>query len=194
MKRQWTDSHTEMLRELYPVETIERTAEIIGFSRTTIKVKARKFGIVKGMNVEWLDKATVVRNNFDSHSFAEIADMIGATKTTVARIAGKLGLRRTRKENRHIRSRVRKDMVKREKRRVIFGFDPVTRIKVVTNRRRIRLRAELKAAGYIVERMANILYFKSEDCRDLNKENIASRHGLRFAPWPYEEEPLVNAI
>ena len=194
MKRQWTYAHTEMLLELYPVETIERTAEIIGFSRTTIKVKARKFGIVKGMNVEWLDKATVVRNNFDSHSFAEFADMIGATKTTVARIAGKLGLRRTRKENRHIRSRVRKDMVKREKRRVIFGFDPVTRIKVVTNRRRIRLRAELKAAGYIVERMANILYFKSEDCRNLNKENIASRHGLRFAPWPYEEEPLVNAI
>ena len=110
MKRQWTYAHTEMLLELYPVETIERTAEIIGFSRTTIKVKARKFGIVKGMNVEWLDKATVVRNNFDSHSFAEIADMIGATKTTVARIAGKLGLRRTRKENRHIRSRVRKDI------------------------------------------------------------------------------------
>ncbi len=92
MKRQWTYAHTEMLLELYPVETIERTAEIIGFSRTTIKVKARKFGIVKGMNVEWLDKATVVRNNFDSHSFAEIADMIGATKTTVAELPGSWGL------------------------------------------------------------------------------------------------------
>lgn len=193
MKRQWTDTHTEMLRDLYPVETIERTAEIIGFCPTTIKVKARKYGIVKGMSVEWLDKAAIVRNHFDTHSFAEIGKKIGATKTTVARIARKLGLKRTRQDNKVVRSRVRKDIVKREKRRVIFGFDPITRIKVVTNRRRIRLRAELKAAGYIVERMANILYFKSEDCRNLNKENIASRHGLSFAPWPYEES-LVNAI
>ena len=194
MKKEWTDYHTGLLRELYPVETIERTAEIIGFSPTTIKGKARKYGLGKGMNVEWLDKAAIVRNNFDTHSYAEIGNMIGATKTTVARIAGKLGLRRTRQENRGIRSRVRHDMVKREKRRVIFGFDPVTRIKVVTNRTKIRLRSELKAAGYIVERAANILYFKSEDKRDEKKELKASQHGLRFAPWPYGEEQLATAI
>lgn len=194
MNKKWTDVHTEMLRELYPVETIERAAEIIGFGETTIKAKARKYGIVKGMNGDWLEKAAIVRNNFHTHSFAEIGDMIGATKTTVARIAGQLGLKRTRREDSSIRSRVRTAMVNREKRRVIFGFDPITRIKVVTNRTKIRLRSELKSAGYIVERAANILYFKSEDERDLRKEEEASRHGLRFAPWPYKEEQFANVI
>lgn len=194
MKKRWTREHTAMLRELYPVETIEKTAEIIGFSQTTIKHKARQSGIEKGMNGDWLDKAAIVRDNFDTSSYAEIGELIGVSKTTVARIARRLGLSRTRNGNKSIRSRVRHDMVRREKRRVIFGFDPVTRIKVVTNRTKIRLRAELKSAGYIVERAANILYFKSEDSRNEKKETVASRYGLRFAPWPYGEEPLANAI
>lgn len=194
MKKQWTEAHTDMLRELYPVETIGRTAELMGFCATTIKAKVRKYGLTKGMSGEWLERAAVVRNNFYTHSYAEIGKMIGATKTTVARIAKSLGLKRTRRENKGIRSRVRHDMVKREKRRVIFGLDPVTGIKVVTNRTKIRLRAELKAAGYIVERTANILYFKSESDRNMYKERKASMHGLRFAPWPHEEESLATAI
>lgn len=190
----WNDTHTAMLRELYPVESLERTAELIGFSRTTIRQKAARYGIDKAMNPEWLEKADVIRNNFDSFSYSELAGMTGSSKTTVVRIASALGLKRTRKVNSGIRSRVRKAMVKREKRRIIFGLDPVTGIKVVTNRTKIRLRSELKAAGYIVERAANILYFKSEDGRNLRKEQKASRHGLRFAPWPYEEESLATAI
>lgn len=192
--KKWNDRHTAMLRELYPVETLERTAEIIGFSRATVRQKAMRFGIEKAMRPEWLDKADVIRNNFGSHSYSELADMIGSSKTTVVRIATALGLKRTRKTNSGIRSRVRRELVRREKRRVIFGLDPVTRIKVVTNRARIRLRAEMKSAGYIVQRAANILYFRSEDDRNLRKEQKASRHGLRFAPWPQEEESLANAI
>ncbi len=192
--KKWNERHTAMLRELYPVETLERTAELIGFSRATVRQKAMRFGIEKAMRPEWLDKADVIRNNFDSHSYSELADMVGSSRTTVARIAAALGLKRTRKTNSGIRSRVRRELVRREKRRVIFGLDPVTRIKVVTNRARIRLRAEMKSAGYIVERAANILYFRSEDDRNMRKEQKASRHGLRFAPWPQEEESLANAI
>lgn len=192
--KKWNERHTAMLRELYPVETLERTAELIGFSRATVRQKAARLGIEKAMRPEWLDKADVIRNNFDSHSYSELAAMVGSSKTTVVRIASALGLKRTRKTNSGIRSRVRKAMVSREKRRVIFGLDPITRIKVVTNRTKIRLRAELKSAGYIVARAANTLYFRSEEDRNMRKEQKASRHGLRFAPWPCGEESLANAI
>lgn len=192
--KKWNDTHTAMLRELYPVETLERTAEIIGFSRTTVKEKAKRFGIYKGMKPEWLEKAAIIRNNFESHSYSELAGLAETSKTTVARIVSALGLKRTKKENKGIRSRVRQSLIKREKRRVIFGFEPITRIKVVTNRTKIRLRAELKSAGYIVGRAANILYFTSEESRNENKEQKAAMHGLRFAPWPCDEEPLANVI
>lgn len=186
-RNKWTDEHTARLKELYPVETIERTAEILGFGCTTIKEKAREYGLSKGMNGEWLDKAAIIRNNFENHSYSELAQMAGVSKTTVARIVSQLGLKRTTSVNSGIRSRIRHNILKREKRRLIFGLDPLTGIKVVTNRAKIRFRAKLKSAGYIVERAANILYFTSEENRDTKKELAASKYGLRFAPWPHEE-------
>lgn len=191
-RSRWTEEHTARLRDRYPVETIEKTAEILGFGCTTIKEKVREYGLSKGMNSDWLDKAAIIRNNFDNHSYSELAEMTGISKTSVARIAAELGLKRTSSDNTGIRSRVRHSMLKREKRRLIFGLDPLTGIKIVTNRKKIRLRAKLKSAGYIVERAANVLYFLSEECRDLKKETAAAKYGLRFAPWPNEK--LIIAI
>ena len=69
---------------------------------------------------------------------------------SVSRIAGQLGRKRSPAERHDITSRVRSDMIHRERRRVIFGLEPVTRIKVVSNRARVRLRSHLKRKGYTV--------------------------------------------
>ena len=86
-------------------------------------------------------------------------------------------------------------MVRRERRRAIFGLDPLTRIKVISHRAKVRIRSRLKAKGYITGVHRNILYFTEATCRKARLEAKAARFGLAFLPFPDGEDmPLTNAI
>lgn len=141
----WTDERLNMLCELYPVETTAYTAEKLGLSETAVKNKARELGIGKIAKILWMERAEYVRNHFHDHSFAEMASKLGVRKMSVSRIATQLNLRRTKKETFRVSSRVCKDLIRKERRHLVFGLDPITNIKVVSNRARVRLRAKLKA-------------------------------------------------
>lgn len=194
MKKQiiWTDDMVKTLTSLYPVETTSYVSSVLGVCETTVKNKAKELGIEKFAKSEWLSRAEYIRNHFYSKSFSEIGKALGITKNSVSRIAGQIGLRRTEKENCDVKSRVRTELIKREKRRIIFGLDPITNIKVVTNRPRIKLRAWLKAKGYIVGEKRNVMYYPADIIRCHNQESRGSELGLRFLPLPIEDELLLT--
>ena len=73
-------------------------------------------------------------------------------------------------------------MIHRERRRVIFGLEPVTRIKVVSNRARVRLRSQLKRKGYTVGGERNTLYYEEGFKRSERQEMRGIKLGLRFLP------------
>jgi len=188
-KELWTDGQIALLTELYPVETTAYTAEMLGMSETAVKTKARQLGIEKYAKTQWMERAEHVRNNFHERSFAEIARDLNISKMSVSRIARKLGLRRTKAELFHVSSRVRRDIIRRERRRVIFGLDPITRIKVVSNRARVRLRAILKSKGYIVGDDTRVLYYAGDLKRREQLESRGLKVGLKFYPLPeYDED------
>lgn len=187
----WTDSQTALLVELYPVETTAHTAEALGMSETAVKNKARELGIGKLAKTTWMERAEHVRNHFHEHSYAEIARDLGISKMSVSRIAAQLGLRRTSKEVHSVSSRVRRDMIRRERRRVVFGLDPITRIKVVSNRARVRLRAVLKSKGYIVSEDNRILYYPESLQRRQRLETRGQQLGLKFLSLPVCEEQAI---
>lgn len=184
MKRKnWTEAEIAYLRENYPYTSDMVMAERLGVSRRSVSDKARTLGLDKGMNQEWLERAEKVRGLYKSRSYTEIATETGIPVRSVARIISTLGLTRSRNEERGIRSRIRRDLTDREKRRVIFGLAPLTNIKVVTNKSRIKLRHALKKAGYIVQRGQNVMYYHPEMERDHRRENAGKNVGLRFEPW-----------
>lgn len=187
----WTDSQTALLVELYPVETTAHTAEALGMSETAVKNKARELGIGKLAKTTWMERAEHVRNHFHEHSYAEIARDLGISKMSVSRIAAQLGLRRTSKEVHSVSSRVRRDMIRRERRRVVFGLDPITHIKVVSNRARVRLRAVLKSKGYIVSEDNRILYYPESLQRRQRLETRGQQLGLKFLSLPVCEEQAI---
>lgn len=191
-KIRWTDDMIETLVTLYPVETTPHTASVLGVSEKTVKNKAKELGIEKYAKSEWLERADYIRNHFDTKSFSELGKDLGISKNTVSRIAGQIGLRRTEKEICNVKSRVRTELVKREKRRMIFGLDPISKIKVVTNRPRIKLRAWLKAKGYVVGEKKNVMYYPADIIRCHNQESRGSELGLRFLPLPIEDELLLT--
>lgn len=147
---QWTDRMTTLLTELYPVETTSHTATVLGVSETLVKQKARKLGLVKVAKTKWMERADYIRRHFHYKSFTQMARDLGISRTNVYNIATKLGLKRSRAETSCIMSRTRNELIKRERRHVVFGLEPLTQIKVVSNRARVRLRSRLKSLGYVV--------------------------------------------
>lgn len=179
----WTDDSIAYLKENYPYTTDTAIAQHLCVNRKTVSLKAKELGLEKGIRPEWLDLAERVRELLGSHSNAEIAAITGISSRSVSRIVAVLGLRRTKKEEQSIRSRIRQDIMKREKRRVIFGLPPITKIKVVTNKPRIKMRHSLKKAGYLVIRGQNVMYYHPDMERDHSREDIGRKLGLRFEPW-----------
>ena len=153
--------------------------------------KASELGIGKFAKSKWLERAEYIRCHFYDKSFAEIGKELGISKWSVSRIAGQIGLKRTDRETSHVSSRVRGELIRRERRRMIFGLEPLTNIKVVTNRARIRLRSRLKAKGYVVSDERNVMYYPTDLERQSRQENVGIKLGLKFKSLPNEEEIFV---
>lgn len=179
----WTDANIVYLTEHYASDSDSSIARHLSIDRKTVSQKSRELGLEKGIDSSWLERAEKVRDLYSSHSHTEIANKVGISLRSVARIVSRLGLRRTRNEERSIRSRIRQEMMKREKRRILFGLPPITNIKVVTNKPRIKLRHSLKKAGYIALRGENVMYYHSDMERDNSQEEKGRTLGLRFEPW-----------
>lgn len=179
---QWTDQMTTLLTELYPVETTSHTAIVLGVSETLVKQKARKLGLVKVAKTKWMERADYIRRHFHYKSFTQMARDLGTSRTNVCNIAAKLGLKRSRRETSLIISQTRNELIKRERRHVIFGLEPLTGIKVVSNRARVRLRSRLKSLGYVICGERILLYATDNFERKTKLENKAVKLGLSFLP------------
>lgn len=189
----WTKEKIDCLCGLFPVESTAYTASVLGVSEGTVKKKASELGLTKYVKSKWLKRAEYIRRHFNDQSFAEIGNALGISKWSVARIAAELGLKRNRAVNSSVASRIRVDTIKRERRRILFGLAPITRLKVVCNRPRIRLRSRMKSKGYIVSRGENTVYYTSDVIRNESQEQRGRALGLRILPLPIiENESLLE--
>lgn len=179
----WTEEGIALLQELYPVQTNIHTAEVLGMSERAVRDKARELGLEKTVKAKWLEQAEYVRNHYLDRSFSELAGDLGISKTSVSRMASRLGLKRTVKEQHHITSRIRCELIRRERGRIIFGLEPLTNLKVTTNRKRICLKAKLKAKGYMASIGSHTIYYKDGIRRSMKQETHGSKLGLRFFPF-----------
>ena len=179
----WTEQKIAVLIQLYPIETTPRTAEVLGMCERAVKEKAR-----------WMEHADYVRNHFTHRSYAEIGKELGISREYARRIAVRMGLKRTALEDFKVLSRIHSDIMRRERRRVIFGLSPITRIKVVSNRARVRLRSWLKSKGYIAGEEYGILYYTDDLHRIQESELRGAKLGFRFLPYPSEETIVLSNI
>lgn len=115
-------------------------------------------------------------------SYTEMAELLGISRRSVMRIAAQWNISRTAEQKRHIMSKSRKELLKKEKRRVTFGLDQKTRLKVFPNKERHKLRFLLKRKGYIVTPGDNQVYYPNERIRKYDYEIKGKSLGLRFSP------------
>lgn len=190
----WTEEMVRTLKDTYPVESTGFTADLLGISVNAVKKKASEIGLVKFKKSKWLERAEYIRQHFHDKSFATLAKDLGIALISVRRIAASIGLKRSETERFAMISKARTELISRERRRMVFGFDPISHIKVVTNRQRIHLRAKMKAKGYIVAEERNVMYYPSDLKRCVEREKNGIGLGLRFMPLPVETELLTAVI
>lgn len=124
-----------------------------------------------------------IANMIKEYSYCEIASNLKVSLSTVKRIIRENHLDRSKTDMEAIRSRTRKDLIRAERRRAIFGFDQKTDIKVFTNRERNSLKYCLKRKRYIfLRRGDNTAYFDESTNRHPPYEERGSKLGIKFKP------------
>ncbi len=181
----WTPDHDDILKERFHTDCLHDIASHIGCTCSTVSSHARRLGLRKispsGRNS---DARSFVLIEYPNLSYQEMAERTGLHRETIRIIARELGLERTKKQLREIRSRRRKELIQKERRRIIFGLDQKTNIKVVSNHQKIRLRGSLKRLGYIIGTDGHTFYYYPGLRRHPIKESNGRALGFTFLPLP----------
>lgn len=181
-KIEWTDEMLSELKTCYRLETDMALAGRLGMCSKTLVSKARSLGLSKKPVRTNKTAIEMVSHLYEDHSYSEMAKMAGISPRTVSRIVKALHLQRTPLMERQIRSRRRKELIRRERAHVLYGLPQKTKIKVVSNRPRIALRSKLKAKGYRVFAGSNVIYYYKWQTRCHLRERNGRKLGLRFEP------------
>lgn len=181
----WTPDHDDILKERFHTDCLHDIASHIGCTCSTVSSHARRLGLRKispsGRNS---DARSFVLIEYPNLSYQEMAERTGLHRETIRIIARELGLERTKKQLREIRSRRRKELIQKERRRIIFGLDQKTNIKVVSNHQKIRLRGSLKRLGYIIGTDGHTFYYYPGLRRHPIKVSNGRALGFTFLPLP----------
>lgn len=133
--------------------------------------------------VDSLEIRDMVVSLINDHSVSEIASIVKVSHTTVHRVIRKYGIKRNSESEASVRSRIRKGLVRDERRRALFGFDQHTKIKVFHNRECAKLKYCLKRRSYIfLKRGDKIAYYDSTTNRHPGYEKKGLTLGLKFFP------------
>lgn len=184
MKIIWNEEMLFTLRELFPTATNAAIAARLGIGTRQVAMKAAELGLGKGYEARRAAAVKVVLDNYGHHPYSELSIMAGVSVRTVSRIAAGHGLTRSAAESASFISARRKETVRRERLRMRIGLDPLTKVKVTSDRKRTCLRNRLKQSGYIVLRGSNIIYFTPDVARSTQREDTGASLGLVFRPLP----------
>ena len=181
----WTPDHDDILKERFHTDCLHDIASHIGCTCSTVSNHARRLGLRKiSPSRRNSDARSFVLIEYPNLSYQEMAERTGLHRETIRIIARELGLERTPEQLRKIRSRRRKELIQKERRRIIFGLDQKTNIKVVSNHQKIRLRGSLKRIGYIIGTDGHTFYYYPGLRRHPIKESNGRALGFTFLPLP----------
>ena len=181
----WTPDHDDILKERFHTDCLHDIASHIGCTCSTVSNHARRLGLRKiSPSRRNSDARSFVLIEYPNLSYQEMAERTGLHRETIRIIARELGLERTPEQLRKIRSRRRKELIQKERRRIIFGLDQKTNIKVVSNYQKIRLRGSLKRLGYILGTDGHTFYYYPGLRRHPIKESNGRALGFTFLPLP----------
>lgn len=185
----WTEEYDNILLDSFHTSYIKDIAREIGCSTSTASKHARKLGLYKRKDYRKNhDAREFIKMEFENLTYKEMAKRLCITEVSVWKIVKELGLVRTKEKKKENKSRGRIELVKSERRRVIFGLDQRTNLKVVSNKKRLDLKQKLRKCGYTVIPGDNTVYYDENLKRRPVREANGIKLGLKFMPLPTETD------
>ena len=191
----WNDAKIKRLKELFPKASNDDIAEELGMSVPTLKKKAYELGLKKLKTQKGKitpEKREKILRLYHTYSYNDISEMMGLSVSTLQKVIkdavahGYSG--KTREEVNQLMSSKRKELLKRERGRASFGFDQKTRLKIWPNKKKWRVREQLKRNGYEIERNSTEAYAYIDTDRKGHKvlEELAKENGIKVSEMPFD--------
>lgn len=185
--KKWTPEDDDILRQRYQTDQIRDIASDLHCCKSTVYDRMRRLGLVRAPRPKRNQEArALVQMEFDNLTYKEIGERAHLCEFTISRIANELGLRRSPEAWRANLSRKRLEMIKKERRRVLYGLPQKTRLKVVCNHSKNQLRSNLRRNGYIVGEDGHTFYYTEDFQRHPQREENGRKFGFKFMPLPME--------
>lgn len=155
-------------------------SKVLEVPSSVIYKKVKRLGICKEI-IKNDDVEKSILDLLNTHSYQDIANIIGVSKRTVLRVAKKYNFVKSKDVRKQLFTTKIKELRKSESRRVLFGLEQKSKLKVVTNKKKIKLRYSLKKRGYICdERGGSILKITGDTTRSTYLEKKGSVYGFQF--------------
>lgn len=181
--QKWTIEHDEILKSRFHSEYVHDIADDMGFSRSTVQEHARQLGLrKKGANERNHDIKAFVKKEYDNLSYREMARRTRLHTVTIYKIAKELGLSSSRQRTNENIRRARNETIRSERRRIMFGLEQRTNLKVVCNLKKLYLRQKMRQCGYIAARGGNTIYYTKYTVRRPIRERNGRNLGFEFKP------------
>lgn len=162
-------------------------AERLGISLRSVARIARRLGLFKSRQFmakcqfeakEAAKKSHRINGTYPPKGFRIPNSEVGQFKpgvTSRERLGAKKEAERLRKSAESFRA-----TIKRERARIVWGFEQRTKLKLVSDPKRIQYRHELRKRGYQIEHGGVEAYVTDETRRSAKVEANARKHGIRI--------------
>lgn len=178
----WTEAAIVAFVELYPITPNGIIAEALGVSVDTVRAKAIELSLLKMPRYDRECLKNDVAKLIQVSSIRDVCEMLSISPWLVQEICREMKIEKTPNQiTEHQRQKMR-SLVKREKARAVWGFEPLSRRKVFRNTQKVKMRYRLKKAGYLVDRADYVAYYHDRLIRCPRQENLARKLGFTFLP------------
>ncbi|MCD8210277.1 MAG: hypothetical protein LUC37_01905 [Prevotella sp.] len=186
MKRILPKYRLKEIKKLLPTMTYRDIAEKLGCGVTVIAYYSRKLGLNKTRPRGHFKTAKALTAKYwATHTAREIAEMVGCNPANITHYKNLLGLTRTKEQEEAIKKRRYEKMVAkfkknhaRDKRRIIFGLEPISKVYLSLAPRHIL------QVGYNLHRKYGYEY--------TDDPYVMSRNGHSLEGKKYDESYYIN--
>lgn len=179
----------QTLAEQYP---LHKVSELMGIKLATIRIRIMKpLGWVRDESKrrEFItnnEAIETIKRMALTHTQREIAKELQTTINAVKHYYKKLGIKVTPEIHKQNTSKGYKELVQKEKRRMLFGFPQQTDINLKLDSKlavkKQKMRTMFRHYGYHVPTASNVIYFSSDIKRHPKLESNAQKLGFMVNP------------
>lgn len=202
-KNVWTEENIQFLKDNYFTKLSSEIANILGIHKSYVNRMASKLGLKRRSNFHKINdekkRKIVMMYNNGKNSYSSIADKLKLSVCSIIKVVNEYRIHHpelkpsTAEENSKKISEARKNLLKSERARAVFGLEQKSNVNIYRCKdKKYRMRHSMRTKGYEIDYGSNEVYIVEGTKRDKTLEEKASKEGLTIYVPVGEEEGYID--